>query len=162
MDFKKAFDSVSLCRMLTKLKSIEINGKLWLWLKAYLSDRYQCVWVGKSISKFCNVLSGIPQGSILGTLLFAIYTNDLSEFVNSSLLYLFTDDTKCLKSINTPKDVVKFQSDICNVSFWSSSWNLPFNDTKFIHMYFWESFYDNHSVHTINNKLIEQKSFIRI
>ena len=82
--------------------------------------------MGKSISQFCNVLSGDPQGSILGPLLFEIYVNDLPESVNSSLLYLFADDTKCLKSINTPEDVVKFQSDVCNVSYSNSNWNLPF------------------------------------
>ena len=159
MDFKKAFDSVSHSRLLTKLKSIGITGKLSLWLEAYLSDCYQCVQVGNSISEFCNVLSGVPQGSILGPLLFAIYINDLPESANSSILYLFADDTKCLKSINSPEDVVKFQSDICNVSYWSSNWNLPFNDAKFVHMRFWESFHDNHSEYTINNKFIEQKSF---
>ena len=159
MDFKKAFDSVSHSRLLTKLKSIGITGKLWLWLEAYLSDCYQRVRVGNSISEFCNVLSGVPQGSILGPLLFAIYINDLPESVNSSILYLFADDTKCLKSINSPEDVVKFQSDIHNISYWSSNWNLPFNDAKFVHMRFWESFHDNHSEYTINNKFIEQKSF---
>ena len=156
MDFKKA---VSHSRLLTKLKSIGITDKLCLWCEAYPSDRYQCVWVANSISEFCNVLSGVPQGSILGPLLFAIYINDLPESVNSSILYLYTDDTKCLKLINSPEDVVKFQSDICNVSCWSSNWNLPFNDTKFVHMCFWESFHDNHSEYTINNKFIEQKSF---
>ena len=142
MDFKKA---VSHSRLLTKLKSIGIADKLCLWREAYPSDRYQCVRVGNSISEFCNVLSGVLQGSILGPLLFAIYINDLPESVNSSILYLYADDTKCLKLINSPEDVVKFQSDICNVSCWSSNWNLPFNDTKFVHMRFWESFHDNHS-----------------
>ena len=58
------------------------------------------------------VLSGMPQGSILGSVLFAIYINDLPEFVNSSTLYLFADNTKCFKLINTPEDVIKLQSDI--------------------------------------------------
>ena len=61
-----------------------------------------------------------------------------------------------------PEDVVKFQSDICNVSYWSSNWNSPFNDTKFVHMHFWESFHDNHFEYTINNKFIEQNLSIRI
>ena len=66
MDFRKAFNSVSHNGLLTKLKSLGIAGKFWLWLWTYLIYRFQCVCIGNSISDYCDVLSGVPQGSVLG------------------------------------------------------------------------------------------------
>jgi len=66
MDFRKAFDSVSHDGLLLKLKSVGITGKLWSWLYTYLKYHFQCVRIGTSTSEYCDVLSGIPQGSVLG------------------------------------------------------------------------------------------------
>ena len=99
MDFRKAFDSVSHNGLLMKLHSAGIAGKLWLWLQLYLKYRFQCVHVSNSKSKFYNVLSGIPQGSILGPLLFAIFINDLPQSLDSVLPFIFADDTKCVQII---------------------------------------------------------------
>ena len=97
LDFKKAFDSVPHKELLFKLRSLGISGKLWSWFESYLLNRYQCVKINNSLSHLLPVLSGIPQGSILGPLLFLIYVNDIPDIIKFCLLFLFADDTKCIK-----------------------------------------------------------------
>ena len=130
LDFKKAFDSVAHNELLLKLWSFGITDSLWLWLRAYLTNRLQCVSINGSISDVLPVISGVPQGSILGPLLFLIFVNDLSELVSSSMVLLFADDTKCVKSITTFPDCISLQRDLNKLAEWSLIWNLPFNEEK--------------------------------
>ena len=112
LDFKKAFDSVSHNELLTKFWSFGITGNLWRWFKAYLS---QHVKLNHCISDPLPVISGVPQGSILGPLLFLIFVNDLPSSAKSSNVLLFADDTKCLKKISSQTDCHLLQEDLLSL-----------------------------------------------
>ena len=126
LDFKKAFDSVPHSRLLVKLRSYGIDGKLYQWIKSFLSDRSQYVKVGASCSKTMNVTSGIPQGSILGPILFLIFINDLPDCVESTC-HIFADDTKVY---NTGNNTNSLQKDLKALQEWSNKWQLHFNCSK--------------------------------
>ena len=93
LDFAKAFDTVPHQRLLTKLRGYGIEGRILTWIEAFLTDRRQRVVVNDSRSSWADVTSGIPQGSVLGPMLFIIYINDMPTSVLSSI-YLFADDAK--------------------------------------------------------------------
>jgi len=93
LDFSKAFDSVLHERLLLKLRAYGIHGNILEWIKSFLSGRKQNVVVNGVKAVISNVLSGIPQGSVMGPLLFLIYINDVVSVVKSPAL-LFADDVK--------------------------------------------------------------------
>ena len=113
-DFKKAFDSVPHERLLIKLKAYGIDGLLLHWIECFLTNRKQRVTVNESFSPWSDVISGIPQGSVLGPVLFSIYINDLpKEIVNPVLL--FADDTKIFSKVrrnSSLEDIAQIQRGI--------------------------------------------------
>ena len=140
LDISKAFDSVAHHILLTKLHKCGISGKLLKWLHAYLTDRSQCVCINNQLSDLLPVTSGVPQGSILGPLLFAIYINDLPACIGSSRPLLFADDTKCFKTISRCSDISSLQQDLNQLSIWSTTNCLLFNESKSTHLHFWNQF----------------------
>lgn len=129
LDFAKAFDKVPHHRLNLKMKSYGIGGNLLNWLTDFLDNRKQQVVIKDTFSDIKDVTSGIPQGSVLGPLLFIIYINDLPEAVNSEV-QIFADDTKIFKAIETVADSLTMQEDLNNILEWSSKWQLPFNISK--------------------------------
>ena len=128
-DFAKAFDSVPHARLLVKLEAYGIKGKLLDWVKAFLSQRKQRVVVNSSKSAWADVSSGVPQGSVLGPVLFLVYINDIEDAIRN-ILRLFADDTKLFGCTNTDTDIEDLQLDNDDLNDWSGKWLLKFNVGK--------------------------------
>ena len=129
LDFSKAFDRVPHERLLRKVKAHGIEGRVFEWIKAWLSNRTQRVVVNGEKSGWGNVISGVPQGSVLGPLLFIIYINDLDNGVNSDISK-FADDTKIGRLINSRNDTEILQIDLDKMQEWTIKWQMNFNTSK--------------------------------
>lgn len=130
LDFSKAFDSVSHRLLIHKLQIFGLHGNLLNWVTSYLSGRNQRVIVEGSYSDWLPVTSGVPQGSILGPLLFLLYINDMPLVANCSNIALFADDAKCIKKVSSLADALELQSDLSRLHNWSKEWCLCFNVDK--------------------------------
>jgi hypothetical protein len=129
LDFQKAFDKVPHRRLVKKITAYGIGGTLTNWIKSWLTGREQRVVVNQNQSEWCDVLSGVPQGSVLGPLLFIIYINDLDYSV-ANRLFKFADDTKISSVVSTDDQVEKLRLDLVNLSIWSHDWLMSFNVEK--------------------------------
>ena len=129
MDFQKAFDKVPHRRLIYKLERYGIGGEVLKWLENFLQQRQQRVTVNGHLSEWKHVASGIPQGSVLGALLFVIYINDLPDNIASDI-YLFADDTKFYSKVEDYEDAVKIQNDLNQLNLWSEKWLLKFHPDK--------------------------------
>ena len=111
MDFQKAFDTVPHRRLITKLKGYNIHENTLNWIKNFLTDRKQQVKIGSATSEWSEVLSGIPQGSVIGPLLFIVYINDMPENI-ANPTFMFADDTKLYsKRTNAAKQTARLRQD---------------------------------------------------
>ena len=136
LDFAKAFDKVDHVILLQKLKNIGIEGELLKWISDFLSNRNQVVVVDGILSYIAEVLSGVPQGTVLGPLLFLIYLNDIADCLNSCDISCFADDTRIYKSISTCDDVKLLQEDLSAISLWSKENNMKLHSDKFVYVNF--------------------------
>ena len=131
LDFAKAFDKVDHQILLQKIYAYGIRGKVLSWITSYLSDRTQTVVINGKKSNPAPVISGVPQGTVLGPILFLIYINDLHSCVKHSFLSSFADDTRILKEINKVTDVNHLQADLDEVVQWSKRNNMKLHTDKF-------------------------------
>ena len=131
IDFQPAFDSVSHPKLLHKLSSYGIHGNLLFWIASFLSNRIQQVRVGSSLSKSCAVTSGVPQGSVIGPLLFNLYINDITDHLDcSSTSKLFADDIKIYTELTSIDSHISFQNQLDLIHHWSECWQLPISHSK--------------------------------
>ena len=129
LDFKKAFDKVLHQRLLLKLKAHGIGNGMINWIEKWLIDRRQRVVVDGEVSNWKSVLSGVPQGSVLGPILFLIYINDLDYDITSNVLK-FAHDTKVFKKIKSYADRQVLQDDLNQLTSWPEKWQMLFNFGK--------------------------------
>ena len=130
LDYQKAFDTVPLNRLMKKLHSYGIRGKIWHWINNFLNDRIMRVGVRGQYSEWAEVTSGVPQGSVLGPALFLIYVNDIPDSIDNTIK-LFADDTKLSQVIEGDINTgLSMQRDLDKLSDWSDTWQLSFNIPK--------------------------------
>ena len=109
--------------LLHKLKAHGIGNGMINWIEKWLIDRRQRVVVDGEVSNWKSVLSGVPQGSVLGPILFLIYINDLDEDITSKVL-TFADDTKVFRKIKSDTDRQQLQDDLNKLTEWSEKWQM--------------------------------------
>ena len=131
LDFAKAFDKVDHTILLKKVESLGITGKILGWIKTFLTNRKQQVRVEDILSPKEEVKSGVPQGSVLGPLLFLIMMLDITEDIKHSLLGSYADDTRLWRCINGRQDQRLLQEDLNSLYKWADSNNMEFNGKKF-------------------------------
>ena len=122
-DFAKAFDRVPHQRLLEKLKSVGIVGNTLKWIQGFLSNRKQRVRVENELSSWTKVTSGVPQGSVLGPILFVLFINDMPD-VCTNVCELFAGGVK------SAENTMMLQDDLHRLTEWSMKWQLPFNIDK--------------------------------
>ena len=155
LDFSKAFDRVPHIRLDKKIRAHGITGNVADWIATWLSGRKQKVVISGKSSAWKDVVSGVPQGSVLGPTLFLIYINDIDINISSTILK-FADDTKVYRSTATPHDIQMLQQDLCQLYKWSTDWQMLFNVQKCKSLHIGHSNV-HHSYH-MNNIPIESTS----
>ena len=131
LDYAKAFDKVDHQLLLKKLKLYGFSPKLVSWIESFLSNRSQRVVVDGHMSFTAWIISGVPQGTVLGPILFLIYINDIADCVTSCTLKCFADDTKISKAITESSCVAELQSDLIEVTNWSIRNNMTPHEDKY-------------------------------
>ena len=129
LDFSKAFDKVNHSKLLWKLHQYGIRGHVLDWVRAFLGSRSQRVVIDGEESESIPVTSGVPQGSVLGPILFLIYINDLPNEVCSQVR-LFADDTALYLTLESEDDSSTLQKDLNILSVWETRWDMGFNPSK--------------------------------
>ena len=129
MDFSKAFDKVDHQRLLLKLHRFGINNDVITWIGSFLPNRTQRVVLEGEESDICPVMSGVPQGSVLGPCLFLLYINDMPDMIESNIR-LFADDTIMYLTVSNQADCQVLQSDLSKLETWESERLMAFNHDK--------------------------------
>jgi hypothetical protein len=131
LDFAKAFDKVDIAILMRRLKQKNISGNVARWIHSWLSGRTQQVIANGEISITSNVTSGVPQGSVLGPLLFLVMIDSLARCGTSSWISIFADDSRIANAVKNTADAELIQEDLEKVYTWQTSSNTQFNAEKF-------------------------------
>ena len=153
LDCRKAFDTVPHLRLIEKLRTLGVRGNILNWVTNFLLNRRQCVSIRGSTSRWLPVDSGVPQGSVLGPILFLFYINDLIDGLECPIL-LFADDAKIFKEIKSQDDIDMLTRDMEKIQNWSNKWLLTFNEEKCTTMHIGKQ--NLKTDYTLNNKILKK------
>ncbi len=160
LDISRAFDRVWHSGLIHKLRTAGVRGELLIWLQDYLRGRQQRVCINGQYSQWADILAGVPQGSVLGPLLFLVFINDLTHIIRHTQIRLFADDT-CLFITVDNRDLAKecVNDDLEAINKWSNDWLVTFSVPKTKAMIISKKL-DRH-LHTpvsLNNTLVDDVS----
>ena len=164
IDLKKAFDTVNHKILLTKLEHYGVRGPLLRWFQSYLTDRKQYVYFNGESSELRNMICGVPQGSVLGPLLFLIYINDLPNISVKLLFFLFADDTHLYFESNNLQQLERIMNiELKQLTLWLNVNRLALNigKTNFVIFHCYNKSLPYSVTLKLNNKAISQKSHIK-
>ena len=130
MDFSKAFDKVPHNRLMYKLERAKLDPSVIGWIGSFLNERTQRVVVDGEESPSAPVTSGVPQGSVLGPILFLIYINDMPLYTKHSQIRLFADDTIAYLTVTSEQDCHLLQEDLRRLESWEKEWQMEFHPAK--------------------------------
>ena len=166
LDFSKAFDKVEHGVLLHKLREFGISGQVGCWIAAFLdsSSRQQAVVVDGRVSELCPVVSGVPQGTVLGPVLFLVHIAGIADSLSSGTsASSFADDTRVVRGIKSANDCEMLQADLSKIYSWAEHVNMHFNADKFECLRFWAKPGDAPDQHYLapDGAEIEVKSHLR-
>ena len=154
LDFSKAFDKVNHLKLLFKLSQHGVKGDTLNWIRAFLVGRTQAVVLEGESSSEVPVTSGVPQGSVLGPLLFLLYINDLPQNIQSQVR-LFADDTAVYLTVNSHEAANTLQADLDTLQEWELTWDMEFNPGKCQVMHITKSRAPFQSQYTLHGQTLE-------
>jgi hypothetical protein len=154
LDFAKAFDKVPHSRLARKLKSHGISGKLYAWINEWLNLRKQMVTLNGARSDIASVISGVPQGSVLGPILFIIFINDIDLNLSCNIIK-FADDTKIYMQLKDEESHLQLQEDLQKLCTWSTEWQMLFNNSKCSVIHF--GYNNNRAEYRMGDDILEHK-----
>ena len=131
LDYSKAFDKINVSILLNKLKKLGIGGNIGKWIAKFLIGRKQRVRINGQYSSNSDIVSGVPQGTILAALLFLVYISDINEKINESTLVSYADDSKMFKRVKNLEQCEQLQSNINTIFKWTDENLMTFNTDKF-------------------------------
>lgn len=140
LDFSKAFDKVDHGVLFHNLNELGVRGKLGIWIATFLKNRFQMVAVNRAKSEKSLVVSGIPQGTVLGPVLFLVLIGDIADGTSPmTRVTSFADDTRGSRKIKKQENTEILQEDLKVIYKWAENANIAFNDDKFEVVRFWPS-----------------------
>ncbi len=154
LDFTKAFDRVAHQRLIHKLDYYGVRDKNLAWITSFLENRRQRVVLDGKHSEELDVLSGVPQGTVLGPVLFLCFINDIADKLDSNIR-LFADDALLYRVIENEADADQLQADLSSLEQWATEWQMEFNAKKCFVLHITNKRRISRTIYKLNNTSLE-------